>query len=64
MRYKAELVKLGVLEPGELFSDKSQCYWGHAGRGEMCGEGVWIRTEVPCPPDLKHHLVYRITVVP
>lgn len=61
MKINAIKVTGKELKPGDLFSTESQFYWGHRNPYGI-GEKVYIRTEVPCPPDQREVEIYRIEI--
>jgi len=60
MRFVATEVYCKDLKSGDLFSSAGPSYWERPSDGSI-GERVYVRTEVPCPPDQTEEKIFRIT---
>lgn len=66
MKVIATKVKVGELEPGDLFSDAGPDKWAEATRSDrdicVLGVQVYIRTDDECPESRAEEDIYRITI--
>lgn len=63
LKIKATRMKGKDLKTGDLFSTGSQFYWDHRDP-KAVGEKVYLRTDVPCPPEQEEETVFKIEVIP
>lgn len=64
VRVEAEPVIAKDLEPGELFSTRSNFYWHHIDGSGSIGEKVWLRTNESAESAGDEYLeVYRLRIV-